>query len=63
MFGMSGGLGKAAVGLGAVAFVTLVRTPREERMLLPHGEAWRAYVAPTGRFVPRSRLTPTGSRR
>jgi protein-S-isoprenylcysteine O-methyltransferase Ste14 len=43
-----------AVALGAVAFVMMVRTPREERMMLDaHGEAWRAYAARTGRFVPR----------
>lgn len=45
----------AAVGLGAIAFVMIVRTPREERMMLDaHGEAWRAYVERTGRFLPRS---------
>ena len=44
----------AAVGLGAVAFVMIVRTPREERMMLDaHGDAWRAYTARSGRFVPR----------
>jgi protein-S-isoprenylcysteine O-methyltransferase Ste14 len=43
----------AAVGLGAVAFVMIVRTPREERMMLDaHGDAWRAYAARTGRFAP-----------
>ena len=42
------------LGLGAVAFVMIVRTPREERMMLDaHGEAWRTYAARTGRFVPR----------
>ena len=41
-------------GLGAVAFVMMVRTPREERMMLDaHGDAWRVYAARTGRFVPR----------
>ncbi len=45
----------AAVGLGAVAFVMVVRTPREERMMLDaHGDAWRVYVERTGRFLPRS---------
>ena len=44
------------VGLGAVAFVMIVRTPREDRMMLDaHGDAWRAYVARAGRFVPRAR--------
>ncbi len=44
----------AAVGLGAVAFVMIVRTPGEERMMLDaHGDAWRAYTARSGRFVPR----------
>ena len=42
-----------AVALGAVAFIMIVRTPREERMMLDvHGAAWRAYAARTGRFVP-----------
>ena len=46
----------AAVGLGTVAFVMVVRTPREEQMMLDaHGDAWRAYAARTGRFVPRVR--------
>jgi protein-S-isoprenylcysteine O-methyltransferase Ste14 len=44
----------AALNLGAVAFVMIVRTPREERMLFDaHGDAWGAYAARTGRFVPR----------
>ena len=44
----------AAVGLGAIAFVMIVRTPREERMMLEaHGVAWRVYAERTGRFVPR----------
>ncbi len=43
----------AAVGLGAVLFIMIVRTPREKRMMLDaHGDAWRAYVARTGRFAP-----------
>jgi protein-S-isoprenylcysteine O-methyltransferase Ste14 len=42
------------LGLIAVAFVMIVRTPREERMLLDaHGDAWRAYASRTGRFLPR----------
>ena len=42
------------LGLGALAFVMIVRTPREERMLLDaHGDAWHAYASRTGRFLPR----------
>ena len=42
------------LALVALAFVMIVRTPREERMLLDaHGDAWRAYASRTGRFLPR----------
>lgn len=44
----------AVFGLVAVAFVMIVRTPREERMLLDaHGDAWSTYASRTGRFLPR----------
>jgi protein-S-isoprenylcysteine O-methyltransferase Ste14 len=45
-----------------VAFVpfTLVRLPAEERMMLDRfGEAYRAYAARTGRFIPPLRRPPT----
>jgi protein-S-isoprenylcysteine O-methyltransferase Ste14 len=45
-----------------VAFVpfTLVRVPAEERMMLARfGDAYRAYAARTGRFIPPPRRHPT----
>lgn len=45
---------------GVVGFVPLylLRVPREEQMMLEHfGEAYQAYVARTGRIVPRVRAT------
>jgi protein-S-isoprenylcysteine O-methyltransferase Ste14 len=47
------------IGGGGILFILLlmaVRTPREERMLLAHfGEEYRAYMARTGRYLPRLR--------
>jgi protein-S-isoprenylcysteine O-methyltransferase Ste14 len=41
-------------GLGSFLLLYWVRVPQEERMLLDHfGDAYRAYMARTGRIVPR----------
>jgi protein-S-isoprenylcysteine O-methyltransferase Ste14 len=43
-------------GLATFLPLYLIRTPREERMMLDHfGDAYREYVARTGRIVPRIR--------
>ena len=46
----------AAVNLGAVTLMYLVRVPAEEAMMLEHfGDAYRQYMARTGRLLPRLR--------
>jgi len=46
----------AAVNLGAVTWMCVVRVPAEEAMMLEHfGEAYRQYMARTGRLLPRLR--------
>ncbi len=46
----------AATGIGAFAVVLVVRTPREERLLLSRfGDEYRSYMQHTGRIVPRLR--------
>lgn len=43
------------------ALLYVVRTPREERMMLEHfGDAYRAYMRRTGRLLPRFRATTSG---
>jgi protein-S-isoprenylcysteine O-methyltransferase Ste14 len=44
-------------GAAAVALIWLVRVPREERMMLEKfGEAYRQYMARTGRLIPKRRM-------
>lgn len=46
----------AAVNLGAVTWMYLVRVPAEEAMMLEHfGEAYRQYMTRAGRLMPRLR--------
>jgi len=43
-----------AAGVAVIALLMVVRTPREERMLAEHfGDAYYAWAARTGRFLPR----------
>lgn len=57
------------IGIVTLIVVMIVRTPKEERMLLERfGEEYRAYMARTGRYLPKlgggkPKLTPNAAAR